>query len=194
MITLIIVDPQNDFVNPDGSMFMLGAPEATKSIVDFISKNSDKIHRVIITEDKHPEEHCSFKEWPPHCIVDTWGALTEDSIYNAVSQWKLNKVSGIKDILSKGQETDIEEYSAFIPENWEDCDEEFETVQDYVDKFNSEGQVVVCGVAGDYCVAETIKDLIKLGCKPIVYLEGIASIDGGEILNDLIENNCLAVW
>ena len=49
--------------------------------------------------------------------------------------------------------------------------------------------VVICGLAGDYCVLETIKALIDL--KPIIMLDGIASIDGGEKLNNYIKEHNL---
>lgn len=42
-------------------------------------------------------------------------------------------------------------------------------------------QIVVCGLAGDYCVLETLKNLEPI--KPMVYL------DGGIKLNNYIESN-----
>ena len=50
-----------------------------------------------------------------------------------------------------------------------------------------ENQIVVCGLAGDYCVLETLKNLEPI--KPMVYLDGIASLDGGIKLNNYIESN-----
>lgn len=52
---------------------------------------------------------------------------------------------------------------------------------------NPDEQVVVCGLAGDYCVLETLKNLEPI--KPMVYLDGIASLDGGIKLTDYIESN-----
>lgn len=46
---------------------------------------------------------------------------------------------------------------------------------------NPDEQVVVCGLAGDYCVLETLKNLEPI--KPMVYL------DGGIKLTDYIESN-----
>ena len=48
---------------------------------------------------------------------------------------------------------------------------------------------IVCGVAGDYCVKETLSNLLQF--KPIVYTKGIASIDGGKILKEFIKENNL---
>lgn len=45
---------------------------------------------------------------------------------------------------------------------------------------NANVEVVVCGIAGDYCVYETTKNLIDCGFFNVsLYLPGIASIDGG---------------
>jgi nicotinamidase-related amidase len=44
--------------------------------------------------------------------------------------------------------------------------------------------VVVCGIAGDYCVLETTKNLVNSGKFNVeLFLDGIASIDGGETIN-----------
>ena len=55
---------------------------------------------------------------------------------------------------------------------------------------------VVCGIAGDYCVLETIKNLLKLVPKEqvFVFLDGIVSIDGGEKLNDFIQEHNLKIY
>jgi len=54
-------------------------------------------------------------------------------------------------------------------------------------------QVIVCGVAGDFCVLETIKNLKRVPKEYIselsVYLPGIASIDGGKKLSDYLNDN-----
>ena len=55
--------------------------------------------------------------------------------------------------------------------------------------------VVVCGIAGDYCVLETLKNIVgTIGADRVrVYLDGTASIDTGTALNNYMkENNILA--
>jgi nicotinamidase-related amidase len=54
-------------------------------------------------------------------------------------------------------------------------------------------ELVVCGIAGDYCVVETLKNIVKWfkdTNRIKVYLDGVASIDGGEtIIKYMSENN-----
>ena len=51
--------------------------------------------------------------------------------------------------------------------------------------------IVICGIAGDYCVKETMKNLMfhwkKFNIS--VLMNGTASIDGGVALNDFINSH-----
>ena len=55
--------------------------------------------------------------------------------------------------------------------------------------------VIICGIAGDYCVMNTIKNLMKYDgpCKLIIYAftDGIASIDDGITIKNFIKENNL---
>ena len=52
---------------------------------------------------------------------------------------------------------------------------------------------VVCGIAGDYCVKETIYNLINFDISVKVFKNGIVSIDDGTIFNKFIEDNKLEI-
>ena len=50
--------------------------------------------------------------------------------------------------------------------------------------------IVVCGLAGDFCVMESIKNLMKHWKFNLeILISGIASIDGGEKLKNFIKEN-----
>ena len=52
--------------------------------------------------------------------------------------------------------------------------------------------IVICGIAGDFCVKESIKNLLKHWRFNIeVFMDGIASIDGGTALKELINERGL---
>lgn len=53
-------------------------------------------------------------------------------------------------------------------------------------------QVVICGLAGDFCVLETLKNLAPVN--PMIFLDGVASLDGGVKLNEYVESNGVRVW
>ena len=82
MITLIIVDCQNDFIT--GTMSVKGAKNAVEEIKKFIKNHSKEIEKIIFTVDWHPHNHMSFKknggQWPSHCVQYTPGACIEPKL------------------------------------------------------------------------------------------------------------------
>jgi nicotinamidase-related amidase len=52
-ILLLIIDMQNDFCQPDGSLYVKGAEKDVSRLSKFIRKNSESIHNVIFTQDYH---------------------------------------------------------------------------------------------------------------------------------------------
>lgn len=186
MITLIIVDCQNDFIS--GTMAVNGAKEVVNNIKNFINENKDEIEKIIFTLDWHPYNHCSFKKeggkWPIHCVQHTPGACIDSKLL------KLVQASGISFQFSlKGQEG--EQYGAF---------EDAEIIKDYLGtriRFDTQSDAdittdfIICGIAGDYCVKETIENLLKYNIVPKILMSGIASIDNGKVINKYIEVNQL---
>lgn len=169
---LVIVDPQNDFVS--GNLPVEGAKEAMKNIVSELVM--EKYSYIIVTVDWHPFDHCSFNykggEWPTHCVKYTWGAAIVPNISSMLIE--LGKRGIDTYIVNKGQYSYKEEYGAFES----DCS----ILPDFSD------EITICGVAGDYCVYETTKNLLKMGYSNIIMLtDCIASTDGGAKLKELIE-------
>src|SRR5215213_6494902 len=75
---LLIVDVQNDFADPNGSLYVKGG----ESIVPLINREIDRARTagalVFYTQDWHPESTPHFQKdggiWPVHCVMETWGA------------------------------------------------------------------------------------------------------------------------
>ena len=207
MKTLIIVDFQKDFANPNGSLYVPGAENAEQAIVDYIENNYKDILNVLFTVDWHSPNHCSFEKnggiWPVHCVQFSEGAGISDKIIQACINHDLKF-----NVFKKGNNDITEEYGAFqyivhyigisggggiIVRN--ECSQELVIP-------NTE--FVVCGLAGDYCVKETINNLILFNKKQEefksinkdafilnieVLKDGIASIDGGKKLESFINSN-----
>ena len=102
--------------------------------------------------------------------------------------------------IEKGTVDDCEEYGAFIRiEKTESNLNGEQTLRYnlfgldvnwpyYIELDDDETNFVICGLAGDYCVLETLKNLVNCGYFNIEILKaGIASIDGGEKLNEYVE-------
>ena len=188
MITLIIVDCQNDFIT--GTMLVKGAKSAVEEIKKFIKNHKNEIEKIVFTVDWHPYNHCSFKrnggQWPQHCVQYTPGACIEPKLLKHVQSMNIDY-----EVSQKGVIEEVEQYGAFS---------EIEYVSDelgehyYFDSIvtvNSNTDFVVCGIAGDYCVKETIQNMINGEIIPKVFCPGIASIDGGKIFSDFVKENKL---
>lgn len=186
---LLIVDPQNDFIT--GSLAVEGAKEKMMKLAEYIKNLGYKYDAICITMDTHPEDHCSFKEnggiWPAHCVTYTAGWNLPEYLDHSLTQYS-NESDKLVVCYHKGTNSHIEEYSIFA--NTEDGLKLRNHIKDMFKKHESV-DIDVCGIAGDYCVLETLKGLRKfVGDDYItVLIDYTASIDGGEkLINYLNEN------
>ena len=201
MKTLVVVDFQRDFYHQDGSMHVKGAEDAEDAIVNYINEHASELSDVIFTVDWHSPNHCSFipnkGEWPIHCVQFTEGA----GINNRIFLTCVNKNIPVK-IFKKGNIDSLEEYGAFayVKHHVINGDTDIVVAQNEAQNSTVEFgsfNIVVCGIAGDYCVKNSIDNLIHNNC-PVelqvsVLKEGIVSIDGGQILDEYIKENNLTV-
>lgn len=186
---LLIVDPQNDFIT--GTLPVPGAKERMIKLAEYIQKKGIEYNIVDVTLDSHPDNHSSFKEnggiWPKHCVMHTNGWGVPEYLDDALKE--LNQISQnvIINVFTKGTSAEKEEYSIF------DNDKDGVTLKNDVRRLIQSGDVFidVCGIAGDYCVLETIKGLMGIiGNQYITILEPYtASIDGGEKLKNFAQEN-----
>lgn len=175
---MVVVDLQKDFI--DGN---LPATDGTR-VVEPIKSVLTDFDRVYFTLDWHPWNHCSFKAnggiWPQHCVRYTVGAALPDGILDSLN------IDNVR-FLPKGQAQDKEEYGQF--EN---------TVASEQDLFVNGDKVVVCGIAAEYCVLETLKNLVRLSQEVdfelSVYLEGVASIESNEPLVTYMNENNIKIY
>jgi nicotinamidase-related amidase len=193
---LIVVDCQYDFINPNGALYVKGA----EKIEDNILKIIGDFDVVEFTKDAHPVDHCSFinngGSWPIHCVEDTIGCGIPVSLFKTAKDYFC---------FSKGTDPMKEEYGAY-----EDEDEfaltlelaveggiypndEIKTIKEWIKDIDN---IVLCGVAGDICVLETLKNIVKhIGTDKVsVYLDGVASIDGGIKLNTYMKENNIKIY
>lgn len=184
---LVVVDVQKDFYHPEGALYVKGG----EVLPERIAKVIPEFDAVVFTVDWHPYNHCSFKEnggiWPVHCVQYTEGA----SLPNEFIPFIANNV------VVKGEYNKEEEYGA-NPQNI--------TLMSHVG-MNEEYEMVFCGIAGDYCVRETIENM-RIGKKAVklfkhadfypskisVYLDGVASIDDGNTIKEYMKENNIEEW
>lgn len=164
---LVVVDVQNDFTDPAGGLAVSDAgailPEVNARIVACRAAGG----LVVYTQDWHPERTPHFVTdggpWPVHCVRDTWGAaLHPDLIIDGP-------------IVRKGTDGG-DGYSGFCVR---DPVTGAVTRTEVGDLLGKHGvlRVVVVGLAGDVCVAETAADSARLGFSTIVPLAATRMVE-----------------
>ncbi len=168
-VALIVVDVQNDFADPAGSLSVRGGEDVIPAINGEIALATSNGARVVCTQDWHPEHTPHFAKdggiWPDHCIQDTWGAALHPAL----------TVPDGTPIVRKGTNGE-DGYSGFTmrdPVSGDTVPTELEA------RLRDAGidDVVVTGLATDYCVKASAIDAIRLGFATTVLTDAIAAVD-----------------
>lgn len=180
---LLIVDAQYDFIS--GSLPVKNAILCMGRLGDYIEETceSNPYNTIVATADWHPISHCSFKEnggeWPMHCVAYSNGAAISHFVLKGVMKCKCSDFH----VLTKGTAEDHEEYSVF--RNAASCVKLHKIVESQEIE-----EIDICGIAGDYCVLESLKDALReFPSMQFKVLERFtASIDGGKTLCEFVNS------
>ncbi len=166
---LIIVDFQNDFVDPCGSLYVRGAESVAASINDKIVRAHRNGWLIVYTQDWHPEVTPHFAEyggtWPVHCLADSWGAELHPSL----------RLVEEAETVRKGVDGE-DGYSGFSVREPE-SDIQRDTILESMLRWNGVSDLTVVGIATDYCVKETVLDALKRGFNATVIKSCIKGVD-----------------
>ena len=70
---LIVVDMQNDFVRPEGKLFVPDAPATVPKIQALLALARQHGLFTVFTQDTHYPGDPEFPIWGEHCVAGTWG-------------------------------------------------------------------------------------------------------------------------
>jgi len=201
---LIIVDVQEDFCPPNGSL----AVAEGRDIVPCINELLKLPFTVkVATKDHHPADHISFASnhpppnnhpftsvitivnpnnpaetyssnlWPAHCVVGTPGN-------GLLPELDLDQVDVV---IEKGQDPRVEMYSAFASPLVNPPLPSAVSGLANLLKEKDVSHVYVVGLAGDFCVKASALDARKAGWQTLVIQDGVRSVDPGKGWNDAKE-------
>ena len=151
---LVVVDLQNDFADPGGSLFVAGGDTLLDALNAEIAAARAAGAPVVFTQDWHPPTTPHFQPqggvWPVHCVRQTWGAELVAGL----------DVAGAP-VVRKGTGGE-DGYSGFTmrdPVTGTDIPTELD------DLLRAAGvtALVVVGLALDVCVKATALDGLRLG-------------------------------
>ena len=186
---LIIVDPQVDFTT--GSLATAKGPAAMDYLAKALNDGAWKNYGwIVVTQDAHPANHCSFVEqggvFPPHCVQGTEGMSVYPALQEVLNNLMQNNYGLNIHYMEKGDLADKEEFSIFQNEH------SGEKLRRTIEEFEQFEGVDVCGIATDYCVYETVKDLMAFyPAKQIrIVTNCLAAVDDNDTkLADLMKEN-----
>ncbi|HRC61656.1 MAG TPA: isochorismatase family protein [Dehalococcoidia bacterium] len=165
---LIVVDVQNDFAAPTGSLHVPGAEAAIPAINREIGRAAAAGAVIVYTQDWHPARTPHFQRdggvWPVHCVGGSEGAAFHPA---------LDVREG--PVIRKGTEGE-DGYSAFSVRN-PDSGEQFATALEAELRERGIERIVIVGLATDYCVKETGLDAARLGFPATVVMDAIRAVD-----------------
>lgn len=171
-VGVIVVDVQGDFTTlKNGSLAVKGTD---KAFVDKVQQATEALKNkgfpIFATQDWHPKDHISFYTnhagkkpfeaiqidgrtqvlWPPHCIQDTEnaGLLLDGNLFLAV--------------VRKGRDKKYDSYSGFQDDGGK------QTEMAEILKRSGVKELIVYGIATDFCVKATAIDAAKEGYKVTV--------------------------
>lgn len=177
MKALMIIDVQYDFL-PGGAL----AVHEGDQIIPVINDLQKKFDFIVATQDWHPANHGSFADnhqgkspgdfvqlgnvdqvlWPVHCVQGSPGA----DFHSDLDQTKWKR------IIQKGTNPHVDSYSGFF-----DNDRRENTGLSQYLKENGVEEVVVTGLATDYCVKFTVLDAIKEGFEATVVTDATKAVN-----------------
>lgn len=182
---LIIVDVQNDFCE-GGSLAIQGGAELATQISELISEAPD-FDFILATQDWHVDPGSHFSQdpdfrtsWPVHCVAGSKGAalhpnLDTEDIDAYFRKGKFDAAySGFDGLLAPEDEVKVG-----IREAHEEGDEDAEvpvSLDDWL-RENDVEDVVIVGLATDFCVRATALDAINAGYNTTVLRDYVAGVD-----------------
>jgi nicotinamidase/pyrazinamidase len=177
MRALILIDLQYDFC-PGGALAVAQGDET----IGVANALIPKFPTIVATQDWHPREHKSFAVnhpgkqpyqmidleglpqvlWPAHCVQGTHGAELHEGLDR----------SRITEVVRKGTDPSIDSYSGFFDNGHRKAT----GLGDWLRARNVD-DVVVLGLATDYCVKFTSLDARRLGLAVTVVRDGCRGVE-----------------
>jgi nicotinamidase/pyrazinamidase len=166
---LVVVDVQNDFADPEGSLYVRGGEEVPAVANAEIAAAREVGAFVVYSQDWHPESTPHFQKdggvWPVHCVGDTWGAEFHPALDVAPDAVVLRKGTGGED-----------GYSVFTVRDPK-TGEEAPTALERILREHGIDRLVIAGLATDYCVKDTALDARRLHFPVEVAADAIRAVN-----------------
>jgi nicotinamidase/pyrazinamidase len=164
---LVVVDVQNDFADPGGSLYVRDGETIVPRVNAEIEGARTAGAFVVYSQDWHPPSTPHFAKdggiWPVHCVQGSWGAAFHPDL------------TLVGPVVQKGTGGE-DGYSAFSMRH-PTSGETMPTSLDADLRAHDIERIVLCGLATDYCVVETTVDARERGFGVEVLTGEIRAVD-----------------
>jgi nicotinamidase/pyrazinamidase len=148
---LVIADMINDFLDPQGSLYV---GEAGRAIIPFVAAKVREERRqgkaIIFVGDAHDPDDREFRRFPPHGVKGTWGAEVIPELEVQAGDYLVEKTY-FSGLLATELENILNQEKA--------------------------AEVHLLGVCTSICIMETARDLDLKRYRVIVFRDGVADLN-----------------
>lgn len=193
---LDIVDMQNDFMDPKGALYVPGAEKIIQPAEQFLAKvKQGDFDLALVKFDTHFDESYAHnpesEQFPPHCIFETWGWNMAVTLPSDLGQ-KTDVYTMTKNVFNMwAEKPDLEGKNFTLKHvknayqklfNIESDKQEKSPRNQFMDAFNigKDTEVVMMGVASDYCVHDAMLGYLQRGAS-VVVLEDLVKGIGTDV-------------
>ncbi|MFB6309137.1 MAG: cysteine hydrolase family protein [Haloarculaceae archaeon] len=156
---LVVVDMQNGFCHPDGSLYAPNSEAAIEPVADLVERFREADAPVVFTRDVHPPEQFAdahyydeFDRWGEHVLEGSWEAQLVEELSPRESELVVVKHT----------------YDAF-----------YETqLEGWLDAHNVD-DLVICGTLANVCVLHTASSAGLRDYRPVLVEDAVGCIEEG---------------
>lgn len=174
---LVVVDVQNDFMNPTGSLYVKDAENIIDKISELIKFSEKEGYDILYTSDCHYKDAKELSDnpdfintFPIHCLRDTDGSKLVSEIKKDLLSidWIVNhSVDDLKRIVNTTNEFLLlkDEFDMFTNPN----------TDEFIRQLNP-SEIIICGVVEGVCVKFAVEGFLKRNFKVTVYEDCIKNL------------------
>ncbi|MCD2203276.1 cysteine hydrolase family protein [Halobacterium sp. KA-6] len=154
---VVVVDVQNGFCHPEGSLYAPASDEVVDPVTSLVSRAREAGASIVYTRDVHPPEqfegnhyYDEFERWGEHVVEGTWDAQLHDRL----------------DVRNEDYVVEKHTYDAFYQTG----------LEGHLDTYGID-DVLVCGTLANVCVLHTAGSAGLRDYRPVLVEDAIGYIE-----------------
>lgn len=173
------VDTQVDFMRPEGKLYVAGAEQIIPNLGRLTAWAQKQNILVVASMDAHREGDEEFQQYPPHCLVGTWG------------QEKIPETRLAKKIILPNRPAEVppnlRDYKQVILEKQQFDVFTNPNTEALLTQLGNRAEIVLYGVVTEICVDRAARGLLDRGYRIRLVRDAIHHLDESKARGTLEE-------